>query len=127
MSVYNLQSEKYLKINDIKNISSIKIYDMVNPKNPQVYSGIMGLLVFYEDGKMLNYTQDEEEFVYFFETVRRVYNSEKKSRHIDVDNETEYFLDSLNPNEDINVIKANVGSIGTTNKKIYYKISRSSL
>ena len=64
MSVYNLQSEKYLKINDIKNISSIKIYDMVNPKNPQVYSGIMGLLVFYEDGKMLNYTQDEEEFVY---------------------------------------------------------------
>ena len=44
-----------------------------------------------EDGKMLNYTQDEEEFVYFFETVRRVYNSEKKSRHIDVDNETEIY------------------------------------
>lgn len=122
MSIYNLQSEKYLKINDIKNISSIKIYDMVNPKNPQVYSGTMGLLVFYEDGNLLNYTQDEEEFVYFFETVRRIYNSEKKSRHIDIDNETEYFLDSLNPSEDINVIKANVGSIGTTNKKIYYKI-----
>jgi len=123
MGVYNLQSDKYFEINDIKDISSIKIYDMINPKNPLVYSGVVGMIVFYNGGKSLNYIQGDEEFSYYFDTVRRIYDSEKNRRSILVDSETEYFLNSFN-NDDINKIKAKVGNVGTFNKKIYYKIKQ---
>lgn len=122
MSIYNIQNEKYMEINEIKDILSISVYDMINSRNVKEYSGVMGILVFYGDGKYLNYTQNEEEFLYFFETVRRVYESEKNSRNIYADELTKYFLDSMNPSLVIKDIKSDIGNIGTQNKKIYYRI-----
>lgn len=122
MSIYSVQNEKYMEINEIKDISSIHVYNLINPENVLEYSNIMGILVFYGSGKDLNYIQNDEEFLYFFETVRRVYESEKNSRHIYADELTKYFLDSMNPSLIIKDIKSNIGNIGTQNKKIYYRI-----
>lgn len=122
MSIYSVQNEKYMEINEIKDISSIRVYNLINPENVLEYSNIMGILVFYGSGKDLNYIQNDEEFLYFFETVRRVYESEKNSRHIYADELTKYFLDSMNPSLIIKDIKSNIGNIGTQNKKIYYII-----
>lgn len=122
MSIYSVQNEKYMEINEIKDISSIHVYNLINPENVLEYSNIIGILVFYGSGKDLNYIQNDEEFLCFFETVRRVYESEKNSRHIYADELTKYFLDSMNPSLIIKDIKSNIGNIGTQNKKIYYRI-----
>lgn len=121
MSVYELQSDNYQKINELKNIISINIYDMINPKNIRAYSGVIGLIVFCENGETLNYNENDKEFVYFFETVRRIYENEKNTRHIFIDEQTEFFLDSLNPLTEIKNIKSQIGLIGTSYKKIFYK------
>ena len=122
MSVYNLQSDKLLKINEIKDITSIGVYDIMNPKNFNSNVGILGLCVFCKDGRCFNYTQNEEEFVYFFETVRRVYESEKDNKNIYLDDNAKYFLNSFEPALELDNIKSKIGNVGTVNKKIYYNI-----
>lgn len=122
MGVYELQKDKYMEINQIKNISCIKIYDLLNSIAFNEHYGITGLLVFYDNGYTLNFTLEDEEFVYFFETVRRVYNKEKVHNYIYVDSKTEYFLNSLNPRLSLEQIKSQVGFIGHSKKEIYYNI-----
>ena len=113
-----MDEKKLIEISNIKNLQSIKISTLMDtPENED--PGV--IIVFYEDGKKsLIYSELDSVYLYFFSTIRRVYNEEKNKRNIYIDELSKKFLESNEPVIELNKLKAEIGSVGVE-KKINYK------
>lgn len=121
---YYRQDKKILEINEIKNIESISLKSLMDSKDKNKYIPV--LIVTFDNGtKTLTYTSLDTEFNYFFEMVRRVYNNEKNTRKILIDEETSLFLKENYI--DLDNILNEIGSCKTKNKKINYKIKENEM
>lgn len=113
-----MNKSKIIEISNIKDIQSIKIDRLMDTED--ILDPIL-IVLFYDNGrKSLVYTESENEFLYFFSTIRRVYNEEKNKRNIYIDKLSKEFLESKEPNIELAKLKNKIGQYGTT-KKINYK------
>lgn len=113
------KNNNILEISKIKNLESVKIDRLMDTREKED-PGV--IVVFYDDGKKtIAYSELESEYLYLFSTVRRVYNEEKNNRRIIIDDLSKKILESNEPKIELETLKQEIGSIGTS-KKINYKI-----
>ncbi len=123
---YIHQDEKLLEINKIKNIKAISLTSLMMTKDTNV--GVPTIVCVYDDGvKTLCYSGIDKEFLHFYEIVRRVYETESKTRDILIDNETLSFLTTKVEDLKLDELKKEIGSISTKNRKINYKIKENEM
>lgn len=112
-----MNKSKLLEISNIKDLKKILILNLMGTKD--IYD-VAAIVVFYENGcKSLIYSELDEEYFYFFSTIRRVYIEEKDRRNIEIDELSKKLLEENEPKIELDKLKKEIGTIGG-NKKINY-------
>ena len=92
---FSYMSEEELAIAQIKNIEEINIYDLVLPDNGNK-AIVFGLMVFYDNGKSMNYCDVDSCFEKFKKELFSQYDIEYQDNEIRMDTKTRAFMESSN-------------------------------
>jgi hypothetical protein len=88
-------SEEEIAIARIKNIEEINIYDLVLPNNENE-AIVFGLMVFYDNGKSMNYCEVDSCFEKYKQKIFSQYEIEYRDNEIKMDSKTKAFMESSN-------------------------------
>ena len=92
---FSYMSEEEIAIARIKNIEEINIYDLVLPNNENE-AIVFGLMVFYDNGKSMNYCEVDSCFEKYKQKIFSQYEIEYRDNEIKMDSKTKAFMESSN-------------------------------
>ena len=89
---YKYMSKEEIEISKIKNITSIKVYNLLD-QDKEAVMGILCSCTVNDKQKFFNYTELDKHFVNYFSTLKRIYNLEKDKRKIYIDEESKRIIE----------------------------------